>query len=121
VDLGRNQRRDILALRSGSFALLVFCAPGVGLDTLAESSKGGSETRLFTRNKISLVFPLPLAYRDRIAAVPGVKRVAVSNWFGGLDPNDPHNFFAQFGVDAATYMPAYRNDVDIVAFSPPQA
>jgi putative ABC transport system permease protein len=66
------------------------------------------------------VFPLPLAYRDRIAAVPGIRRVSVSNWFGGRDPSDPHNFFAQFGVDAATYMPAYRNDVDIVAWSPPQ-
>jgi putative ABC transport system permease protein len=121
VNLGRNKRRTVLTLLSVTFALFLFCALGGVLDTLAESIKVGSETRLVTRNKISLVFPLPLAYRDRIAAVPGVKRVAVSNWFGGTDPADPHNFFAQFGVDAATYLPAYRNDVDIVAFSPPQA
>jgi putative ABC transport system permease protein len=120
VNLGRNKRRTILTLLSVTFALFLYCALGGVLDTLAESIKVGSETRLVTRNKISLVFPLPLAYRERIAAVPGVKRVAVSNWFGGQDPNDPHNFFAQFGVDAATYMPAYRNDVDIVAASAPQ-
>jgi len=121
VNLGRNKRRTILTLLSVTFALFLYCALGGVLDTLAESIKVGSETRLVTRNKISLVFPMPLAYRDRIAAVPGVKRVAVSNWFGGLDPNDPHNFFAQFGVDAATYLPAYRSDVDIIAASPPQA
>src|SRR5262245_24935912 len=121
VNLGRNKRRTILTLLSVTFALFLYCALGGVLDTLAESIKVGSETRLVTRNKISLVFPLPLSYRDRIAAVAGVKRVAVSNWFGGLDPNDPHNFFAQFAVDAATYMPAYRNDVEIVAYSPAQA
>jgi hypothetical protein len=43
-------------------ALVLFCALGGVLDTLAESIKVGSETRLVTRNKISLVFPLPLAY-----------------------------------------------------------
>lgn len=121
VNLGRNKHRTILTLLSVMFALFLFCALGGVLDTLAESIKVGSETRLVTRNKISLVFPLPLAYRERVGAVPGVKRVSVSNWFGGLDPNDPHNFFAQFGVDAATYLPVYRNDVDIVAASPPQA
>ena len=121
VNLGRNKRRTILTLLSVTFALFLFCALGGVLDTLAESIKVGSETRLVTRNKISLIFPLPLAYRERIAAVPGVKRVAISNWFGGLDPADPHNFFAQFGVDAATYLPAYRNDVDIVDASPAQA
>jgi putative ABC transport system permease protein len=120
VNLGRNKRRTVLTLLSVTFALFLFCALGGVLDTLAESIKVGSETRLVTRNKISLVFPVPLAYRDRIAAVPGVKRVSVSNWFGGRDPNDPHNFFAQFAVDAATYMPAYRNDVDFVAWSAPQ-
>ncbi len=121
VNLRRNQRRTVLTLLSVAVALFLFCALGGVLDTLAESIKVGSETRLVTRNKISLVFPLPLAYRDRIAAVPGVKRVSISNWFGGLDPNDPHNFFAQFGVDAATYFPLYASDVDIVAASPPQA
>ena len=121
VNLGRNKRRTVLTLLSVTFALFLYCALGGVLDTLAESIKVGSETRLVTRNKISLVFPLPLAYRERIAAVPGVGRVSVSNWFGGLDPNDPHNFFAQFAVDTATYLPAYRNDVDIVAASPPQA
>jgi putative ABC transport system permease protein len=50
-----------------------------------------------------------------------VRSVSVSNWFGGQDPRDPHNFYAQFGVDAATYFPIYAPDIDIVEYSPAQA
>ena len=53
--------------------------------------------RLVTRNAISLVFPMPLHYREKIRAVPGVKRVGTANWFGGIY-QDPKKFFAQFAV-----------------------
>ena len=121
VNLGRNKRRTILTLLSVTVALFLFCALGGVLDTLAESIRVGSETRLVTRNAISLIFPLPLAYRERIAAVPGVKGVTIQNWFGGQDPKNPHNFFAQFGVDAPTFFPIYGRDMSIIAASPPQA
>ncbi len=121
VNLGRNKRRTILTTLSVTVALFLFCALGGVLDTLAESIKVGSETRLVTRNAISLIFPMPLAYRDRIAAVPGVKAVTFQNWFGGQDPANPHNFFAQFGIDSRTYLPEYASDIDVVAASPAQA
>lgn len=60
-------------------------------------------TRLVTRNAISLAFPLPLAYRDRIRAVDGVRAVAHATWFGGVY-QDPKNFFAQFAIDPAGYL-----------------
>ena len=62
--------------------------------------------RLVTRNAISLVFPMPLHYRDKIRAVPGVKRVGTANWFGGIY-QDPKKFFPQFAVDAAQYFEMY--------------
>ena len=65
-----------------------------------------SATRLITRNAISLTFAMPLYYRDKIRAVPGVTSVSVSNWFGGVY-KDPKNFFAQFAVDAPTFFPMY--------------
>ncbi len=120
VNLGRNKRRTILTLLSVVVALFLFCALGGILDTLQASIKVGSQSRLVVRNAISLVFPMPLAYRDRIAAVPGVKQVAIEQWFGGTDPNDAHGFFAQFGVDE-NFFPIYRNDVDWIEVSPPQA
>jgi putative ABC transport system permease protein len=120
VNLGRNKRRTILTMLSVTVALFLFCALRGVLDTLEASIKVGSETRLVTRNRISLIFPLPMSYRERIAAIPGVKDVAYGNWFGGRDPVDKSNFYAQFGV-SENYIPVYANDIDIIAYEKPQA
>src|SRR4030095_17107192 len=83
------------------------------LHTLLKAFYGGLENasteRLVTRNRVSLVFPLPLSYESRIAAVPGVRRVAKSNWFGGVRGTaggqpDMKNFFPHFDVEAETYL-----------------
>ena len=120
INLFRNKVRTLLTFLSVMIALFLFCALGGVLDTLAESIKVGSQTRLVVRNKISLIFPLPLSYRDRLAAVPGVKRVGYNNWFGGQDPADPHGFFAQFAGDDE-YYGIYAPDMAVVEASPPQA
>jgi putative ABC transport system permease protein len=83
VNLFRNPLRTFLTMASVTVALFLYCALGGILDTLQESIKVGSESRLVTRNKISLVQWMPMAYRSRIEAVPGVKRVAVQQWFRG--------------------------------------
>lgn len=119
VNLGRNKRRTILTTLSVMVGVFLFCALGGVLDTLQDAIKVGSLSRLITRNKISLIFPMPMSYRDRIAAVPGVKRVGVQNWFGGQDPKDSRNFFAQFAVDDNA-VAIYRDDVEIIESSPPQ-
>ncbi|HEV2105639.1 MAG TPA: ABC transporter permease [Candidatus Eisenbacteria bacterium] len=120
VNLLRNKLRTVLTMASVTVALFLYCSLGGVLDTLQESIKVGSETRLVTRNKVSLIFPLPIAYRARLQAMPGVRRVAVSNWFGGTDPVNPHLFFAQFAVDD-NYLPIYADDYEIVQASPAQA
>ena len=120
ANLSRNKLRTLLTTLSVMVALFLYCALSGVLDTLNESIKVGSMSRLVTRNAISLIFPVPWSYRDRIAAVPGVKRVAVQNWFGGQDPKDPRNFYAQFAVDDEFYR-IYANDIEIVEASPAQA
>ena len=120
VNLLRNKVRTVLTMASVTVALFLFCTLGGVLDTLQESIKVGSESRLVVRNKISLVQWIPMAYRQRIQSVPGVKLVAVQNWFGGQDPADTRGFFAQFGVDDP-YMAIYGKDFDIVQHSPAQA
>ncbi|MGH7311285.1 MAG: ABC transporter permease, partial [Candidatus Rokuibacteriota bacterium] len=45
---------------------------------------------------------LPLAYRDRLARIPGVTQVTFANWFGGVY-QDERNFFPQFAIDHTTY------------------
>lgn len=119
VNLGRNKRRTLLTMMSVVIALFLFCALHGVLDTLESSIRVGSEARLVSRNAISLIFPLPLAYRERYAALPGVKMVSYANWFGGTDPVDPGNFYAQFAVDD-TYLSIYQRDIDIIAADSPQ-
>ncbi|MDQ1331411.1 MAG: putative transport system permease protein [Thermodesulfobacteriota bacterium] len=68
--------------------------------------EASSSTRLVTRNAISLIFPLPLSYKDKIRGAEGVKIVSLGNWFGGIYIEEK-NFFANFAVDSKTYLDLY--------------
>jgi putative ABC transport system permease protein len=65
-----------------------------------------SSTRLVTRNAISLTFPLPLHYGERVRITEGVSGISWANWFGGVYITE-RNFFAQFAVDAPSYFKLY--------------
>src|SRR5579864_7803568 len=72
------------------------------------SPKGPGAYRLITRHNVSLAFTLPNSYEQQIAAVPGVKRVSTSNWFGGMrDLSQPRDFFPNFAIEAETFLPMY--------------
>jgi putative ABC transport system permease protein len=99
-------------LRTGLTVLGIFVAVlAFGLlSTVVEAWYAGAEsassTRLITRNSISLVFPLPLTYGDRIRQVDGVAKVSPANWFGGIYVSEK-NFFPQFAVDLGAYLELY--------------
>ncbi len=120
INLGRNKRRTILTLLSVTVALFLFCALSGVLDTLDEATHVGTENRMVVRNAISLVFALPLSMEARLAAMPEVRSVAIQNWFGGQDPVNPHNFFAQFGVESETFFPMYSSEIEYPEASRPQ-
>ena len=53
--------------------------------------------RLVTRNRVSLTFPLPEYYGERIKQIAGVREVVPSSWFGGIYiDNRPEHFFPRF-------------------------
>lgn len=89
--------------------VVAVCAFGL-LRTIVDAWYAGVEasasTRLVTRNAISLTFPLPLNYAERIRAVDGVGSVSWANWFGGIYVSE-RNFFAQFAVDPPSYLALY--------------
>jgi putative ABC transport system permease protein len=97
----RNKRRSLLTLLSISFSLLLLTV----MMTIWRAfylSDGSAESaqRLIVRHKVSLGQFLPIAYRERIRSIPGVKQVVNESWFGGQYKDDkPENFFAQFGTD----------------------
>lgn len=62
--------------------------------------------RLITQAKVSFTQPLPLSQLTRIEAVPGVSRVAYSQFFGGVY-QDERNFFAQFAVEPERLLDLY--------------
>jgi putative ABC transport system permease protein len=65
-----------------------------------------SATRLVTRNSISLVFSLPISYRDRIRQIPGVRSVSYGNWFGGVYIDEKH-FFANEAFEPISFLELY--------------
>jgi putative ABC transport system permease protein len=81
-----------------AFALLrtVVAAWYAGVDA-------SSPVRLVTRNAISLVFPLPLSYLEKIKALPGITGVAYAHWFEGIYIDKRH-FFAQFAASLPAYL-----------------
>ncbi|HTS60117.1 MAG TPA: FtsX-like permease family protein, partial [Terriglobales bacterium] len=70
-----------------------------------------SAQRLIVRHRVSLAQFLPIAYRERIRSLPGVKNVVNQTWFGGQYKDDkPENFFAQFGTDPNEIFEVMRDD-----------
>lgn len=102
----RHKLRSILTVVGVAVAILAFglLRTLVGLWYLGVESS--SATRLISRNAISLVFSLPISYKDRIRTVPGVTGVAGANWFGGIYI-DEKNFFPNFAVEAKNYLNLY--------------
>lgn len=106
ANLRRHRRRTVLTVLGFAAALFLFVLLRSVLTTLQSAGQVGTENRLVVRNKIGIVFPLPMAYRNRLLAVDGVTGVSWSNWFGGVYINE-RNFFPQFGIDAESFLPLY--------------
>ena len=106
----RHRLRTGLTVLGLVVAILSFGLLQTIVDAWYAGADNASPNRLVTRNAVSLTFPMPLSYRDKIRAVPGVHAVAAANWFGGIYI-DKKNFFPQFAVDPAAYFGMYREYV----------
>ncbi|RBB33370.1 ABC transporter permease [Burkholderia reimsis] len=93
----RHRLRTLLTVLGLTIAVLAFGLLHTVVDAWYAGAAAASSGRLVTRNAISLVFPLPVSYENRIRGVEGVTAVVRSNWFGGIY-RDPKNFFASFAV-----------------------
>lgn len=93
----RHKLRTLLTVAGLAIAVLAYGLLHTVVDAWYAGAAAASNARLVTRNAISLVFPLPVSYENRIRGIDGVTIVARSNWFGGIY-REPKNFFAQFAV-----------------------
>jgi putative ABC transport system permease protein len=102
----RHPLRSSLTVVGMAVAVLAFCLLRTVVAAWYAGVSAASPSRLITRNAISLMFPLPMAYLPKIRAVPGVKGVAYGNWFGGVYIDEKH-FFPQFAVSIPGYFELY--------------
>ncbi len=101
----RNKRRSLLTVASIAFSLLLLCIMlCLWRSFYIDKGAPDSALRIMTRHKVSLANFLPIYYRDKIRAVPGVVHVVPMTWFGGVYKDEkPENYFAQMATDPDEY------------------
>jgi len=102
----RHRLRTFLTILGITIAILAFGLLRTVISAWYAGVDASSASRLVTRNSISLVFSLPISYKDRIRQVNGVQTVSYGNWFGGIYINEK-NFFPNFAVEMENYLKLY--------------
>ena len=119
--LRRNWFRTTLTVLAMALCIFLFCTLQSVLAQINVLLDSTSAKRLVTRNAVNIVFDIPMAYEGRIQSVPGVERVAMTNWFGGFLPvkkegkaeamdsstTDWSNFFENLAVDLEPFLAMY--------------
>jgi putative ABC transport system permease protein len=102
----RHKLRTLLTVVGISIAVIAFGLLRTVVTAWNAGVEASAANRLITRQAVSFIFPLPLAYRDQIAKIPGVEVVTYANWFQGVYI-DKNQFFARLAVDAETIFEVY--------------
>ena len=102
----RHKLRSTLTIFGVGVAVMAFALLQTVVTAWYAGVEASAANRLITRHAVSFVFPLPLAYRDRIAQVPGVNKVTYAAWFSGVYI-DKNQFFARLAVDSETFFDVY--------------
>jgi len=102
----RHKLRTILTILGISVAVFAFGLMRTVVTAWNAGVEASAANRLITRQAVSFIFPLPLAYRDQISSIPGVEDVTFANWFQGVYI-DKTQFFARLAVDVETIFDVY--------------
>jgi len=78
----RHKLRTLLTVVGIVVAIVAFGLLRTVVDAWYAGANASSSTRLVTRNAVSLVFPMPTSYAQKIRQVDGVAGVSWANWFG---------------------------------------
>jgi putative ABC transport system permease protein len=98
ANLFRKKIRLLLTIGSFAVALFLFAFLSVVKDAFGRGADVAGADRLVIINRVSIIQPLPLSYRDKILRIQGVKAITHNNWFGGVYQEEK-NFFPQFVID----------------------
>jgi len=98
----RHKLRTFLTILGIALAVMAFGLIRTFIDAWYAGARAASPDRLITRHAVSIVFTLPLAYKEQLLKIDGVEDVTYAAWFGGIYI-DPSNFFPQFALDQSTF------------------
>ena len=102
----RHKLRSALTIVGVAVAMLAFGVLRTLVGAWYVGVEASSENRLVTRNKISLIYSMPVAYKTKILQVAGVTGIAYGIWYGGIY-KDKKNFFPQFAISGTDYLDLY--------------
>ena len=102
----RHKLRTFLTILGIAIAVIAFGVLRTVVTAWYAGVEASSANRLITRQAVSFIFPLPLAYKDKIEKIDGVEKVTFANWFAGVYI-DKNQFFARLAVDADNYFDVY--------------
>ncbi|TAN41709.1 MAG: FtsX-like permease family protein [Nitrospirae bacterium] len=102
----RHKLRTMLTIAGITVAILAFGLLRTVVSAWYAGVDASSASRLVTRNSISLIFTMPVAYKEKIRQISGVKLVSYGRWFGGVYI-EHKNFFPNFAVEAKSYLELY--------------
>lgn len=102
----RHKLRAFLTILGMAIAVIAFGLLRTVVTAWDAGVQATANDRLIVRQAVSFIFPLPYAYRDKIAQIPGVKTVTFQNWFQGVY-KDKDQFFSRMAVDHETMFEVY--------------
>src|SRR5271166_6510940 len=97
--LRKNWIRTLSTVLAMSVCILLICTLQTVISAVNFGLNAGSTKRLVTRDYVSLANNLPITYKQKIAAIPGVTDTSILSWFGGVYRGDNKNFFANMAVE----------------------
>lgn len=106
ANLLRKKTRSVLTVGSFMVALFLFGLLATIQAAFHQGVAVAGVDRLIVRNKVSLIMPLPYAYKERLSAIENVKAVTFASWFGGVY-QDEKNWFPTFAIEKETWLDMY--------------
>ncbi|MBI5374020.1 MAG: FtsX-like permease family protein [Candidatus Schekmanbacteria bacterium] len=101
----RHKLRSALTILGLAIAIMSFILIRTVISAWYFGVEMASDNRMVTRNSISIITPIPLSYKEKIAKIKGIKNIGYGNWFGGYY-KDEKNFMSNFAIDT-NYLKLY--------------
>jgi len=102
----RRKLRTFLTILGLALAVMAFGLIRTFIHAWYAGARAAAPDRLITRHAVSIIFDLPIAYKEQLLKIDGVEDVTHACWFGGYYV-DPSNFFPNFAVDHTNYFDIY--------------